>query len=87
MIGRDPTPPEKLLIEQAAWIQLHIVLLDEQVTTGRALSLHDRRSRTAFVSTLTALMRQLRLLRGKTPGAAPPSLADHLARHAEVRTA
>jgi hypothetical protein len=80
MVG-NPTPAENVAIERAAWLRLHIALIDERVAAGAILSAHDMRSYTAYSSTLLAAMRRLRNSEGKTASEPPgPTLAEHLAR-------
>jgi hypothetical protein len=79
MVGGDPTPAERTLIERTCWVRLHLALIDERVAAGAVLSAHDMRSYTAYTSTLVTLLRQLRLLRGKTEAEPPtPRLVDLL---------
>jgi hypothetical protein len=81
MVGGDPTPAERTVIERACWVRLHLALIDERVAGGAVLSAHDQRSYTAYTSTLVTLLRQLRLLQTDKPAIEPegPRLAELMA--------
>jgi hypothetical protein len=79
MVG-DPTPAENVVIERAAWLRLHLALLDERVAAGAILSAHDMRSYTGYTSTLINATRRLRNSDGKIEAAPPgPTLAEYIA--------
>lgn len=78
-VGGSPSPTQRALIDRAAWLSLHIALIDERTAEGKPMTEHDSRTYLAWTNTLTRLMRQIGL---KGIAERPPSLRDHLATRA-----
>ncbi len=76
----NPSATQRILIERAAVLSLQIAMLDGKHAAG-GLTPHDQREYLAWTNALTRLMRQLGM---KSAAERPPSLADHLARHASA---
>jgi hypothetical protein len=76
-VGGAPSASQRIVIDRAVWLRLHLLLLDEKLAGGTVLTDYDRRSYSAFSNSLVRAMREL----GLAPTAPkPPSLAEHLAR-------
>lgn len=83
-VGGNSSAAQRLLIEQAASLRLHLALMDKRTAEGRELSERDGRQYLAWANSLSKLLRHLGL---KSGGAAsrPRTLADHLARRGEAQ--
>jgi hypothetical protein len=75
-VGGSPSATQSALIDQAAWLGLHIDLMNRRTAEGRAMTERDSREYLAWVNSQGRLLRQLGL-RG-TP-APKRSLAEHMA--------
>lgn len=75
-VGGEPSAAQRILIEQAAQLRLHIALMDKRTAEGRELSERDARQYLAWANSLSKLLRHLGL---KGVAARPRSLADHIA--------
>ncbi|MBB4272333.1 hypothetical protein [Rhizobium mongolense] len=59
-IGGNPTATQKALIDRAAWLQLHVSLMDAKtLDDGGPLSERDSRQYLAWSNALTRIMRDL----------------------------
>jgi hypothetical protein len=67
-VGGNPSATQRVTIDRVAWLRLHVMLLDEKVAGGKALTEHDRRTYCAFSNSLVRAMREL----GMAPAAARP---------------
>jgi hypothetical protein len=75
-VGGNPSATQRALIEQAAWLQLHIRTMDNKAVSGKLTAL-DSRTYLAWQNTLRRTMQAL------GPAASPPqdrgpSLRQHL---------
>jgi hypothetical protein len=75
-VGGNPSATQKLLIEQAIGLQLHIALLDQKTLDGYDMTSHDVHHYLAWCNSLSRLLRQLGLKGAPQP---KQSLAEHLA--------
>lgn len=77
-IGGNPTATQKALIDRAAWLQLHVSLMDAKtLDDGGPLSERDSRQYLAWSNALTRILRDLGA--DKKPGQKPQrSLKDLL---------
>ena len=75
-VGGSPSAAQRMLIEQAAQLRLHLAMMDRRTAQGRALTPHDSRVYLAWANSLSKLLRHLGL---KGAAARPKVLADHLA--------
>jgi hypothetical protein len=83
-VGGNPSSAQRVLIDRAAWLRLHVLLLDEKVAGGKTMTGHDQRAYLAFSNSLVRAMREF----GMQPTAPPaPTLAEHLARRAAEKSA
>lgn len=75
-IGSKPTATQKALIDRAAWLQLHVSLMDAKtLEEGGPLSERDSRQYLAWSNALTRILRDLGA--DKKPGQKPQrSLKD-----------
>lgn len=81
-VGGNPSATQKALIERAAWLTLHVSLMDQKLMEqgdGATLSERDSRQYLAWSNSLTRTIRQL----GVTDGGAKPKrkLSDLIADH------
>ena len=77
-VGGNPSAAQRALIERAAWLRLHIRLMDNRTAEGRELTELDSRTYLAWVNSLRMMMAQL----GPAvplPSAKPATLADLIA--------
>lgn len=79
-VGGNPTATQRALIERAAWLTLHVSLMDQKLLEqgeGATLSERDGRQYLAWSNSLTRTIREL----GIKPGSGQPrqSLADRIA--------
>ena len=81
-VGGKPSATQTALINRAAWLQLHMALLDERTTTGKPMTEHDSRTYLAWTNTFTRLMRQLGL---KGAAQRQPTLQEHIANRAAAQ--
>ena len=58
-LGGKPSPPQRVLVDRAAWLTLHMAQIDARTAEGRPMTEHDSRTYLAWSNTLTRLMRQL----------------------------
>jgi hypothetical protein len=72
-VGGSPSPAERVLIDRLAWLQLHVMLIDEKAAAGSPMSPHDQRAYLAFSNAISRGMRALGL---KAAQPAAPSLAE-----------
>lgn len=76
-VGGNPSAPQKALIDRAAWLSLHIALMDAKLLEGDGpLSERDSREYLAWSNSLTRCLRSLGM--GEAPVEKTPSLADYL---------
>ncbi len=78
-VGGKPTAPQRAIIERAAWLTLHVSLMDAKLLDeGGCCSLSERDSRQylAWSNSLTRTVRELGLKTNKKSG---PSVDDYLA--------
>jgi hypothetical protein len=69
-IGGNPTAPQAALIDRAAWLQLHVSLMDAKtLEEGGPLSERDSRQYLAWSNALTRILRDLGT--DKKPGSKP----------------
>lgn len=80
-VGGNPSPAERVLIDRLAWLQLHVLLIDEQVAGGKPMSDHDRKSYLAFSNAISRGMRALGL---KAAAPRVPTMTEYLAGKAGV---
>ncbi len=78
-LGGKPSATQRAMIDRAAWLTLHMALIDAKIGTTGSLTDHDSRTYLAWSNTLTRTMRSLGL-----HGAAPAieTLDDIRRRHA-----
>jgi hypothetical protein len=77
--GGTPSITQRGLIDRAAWLTLHLAMMDARTVGGLGMTDHDSRQYLAWNNGLIRTLRQLGL---KGAAEQPPSLAQHLARHA-----
>jgi hypothetical protein len=65
MVGGEPTPAQRAIIDRVAWLRLHVTLLDEKVGSGAILSDHDVRH---YLSYTNAIVRAMARLGAKAKG-------------------
>ena len=82
-LGGRPSVVQVRLIERAAWLSLRLAQLDQRIAEG-GFTEHDSGVYLAWSNSLARLLARLGL---QPAAAAPPSLADHLARRAAEREA
>ena len=66
-VGGRPSATQRMLIERAAWLTIHVAQLDAK-GVGPGLTEHDHRQYLAWSNTLTRTLRTLGL-----EGASPPA--------------
>ncbi len=74
-VGGDPTATEQRLIERAAWLELHLDMMDRRGAERGSLSERESRSYLAYENSYRRSLAQLGLARRKPAG---PSLRDYL---------
>ena len=74
-VGGVPTATLAGLIERAAWLTLHLTMIDGKVAAGSRLTDHDARSYLGWANALSRILRQIGLSAAKPKA---PTLADHL---------
>ena len=79
-VGGRPSATQAALIERAAWLTLHVALLDAKRVQGAA-SEHDSRTYLAWSNSLTRTLAAMGLAAAPKPVA---TLADHLAERREA---
>lgn len=80
-VGGKPSATQRAMIDRAAWLRLHIRLMDNRTAEGRELTELDSRTYLAWVNSLRLMMEAL----GPAvpmPDDKPTSLKAHLARQA-----
>ena len=80
-VGGSPSATQRAIIERAAWLRLHLMLMDNKTAEGRALTELDSRTYLAWVGSLARLMIAL----GPpvpSPSERSPTLREHLERRA-----
>ena len=77
-VGGKASATQKAMIERAAWLRLHIRLMDNRTAEGHALTEVDSRTYLAWVNSLRMLMVALGP-EVPLPEAKPPTLAGYLA--------
>ena len=76
-VGGKPSATQRMLIERAATLSLHVEGLDRKVLTGGVMTEHDSRTYLAWSNSLTRTLRELGLAK---PQDAPGNrLQAHLA--------
>jgi hypothetical protein len=76
-VGGNPSAPQRALIERAAWLTLHVALMDAKLMEegeGATHSERDSRQYLAWSNSLTRIMKQLGT--DKVPAKPRKSLAD-----------
>lgn len=58
-LGSEPSPVQLALTERIAMLQLRLMMLDERVATGAALSATEEKSYASLNSALARMMREL----------------------------
>ena len=76
-VGGKPSATQRMLIERAATLALHVETLDRKVLEGGVMSEHDSRTYLAWSNSLTRTLRELGL--GKPQDAPGNRLQQHLA--------
>lgn len=68
-VGGAPSVTQKMLIDRAAWLSLHLALLDEKAIGSAGFTDHDHRTYLAWSSALSRLLRDLGMaaVRPKAP--------------------
>ncbi|MFT8802199.1 MULTISPECIES: hypothetical protein [Gluconobacter] len=74
-VGGKPSATQKALIERAAWMTLHVTMMDRKMMEGGAPAERDARQYLAWANTLTRTMRQLGI---EGTAASAPSLDAYL---------
>lgn len=74
-VGGKPSAVERILIERAVMMTVHLARMDAAALAADAMSDHARREYLAWDGKLRQALRQL----GKPAAAKPPSLADYIA--------
>ena len=78
-VGGAPSAPQRVLIQRAAWLQLHLAQLDAQlINKGGIATGHDTNQYLAWSNGLARLLNQLGL---DAAAATPPTMADLAADH------
>ena len=75
-VGGNPSATQKALIERAAWLTLHVSLMDQKLIEqgeGSTLSEHDSRQYLAWSDSLQRILRDIGLLQRKRD---PEHLSD-----------
>lgn len=75
-VGGSPSTAQRLLIEQAASLRLHLAMMDRRTAEGRELTERDGRQYLAWSNSLSKLLRHLGL---KGTAARPKTLQQHMA--------
>lgn len=78
-VGGKPSATQNALIERAAWLTLHVALLDAKMTAPSSLTEHDSRTYLAWSASLVRTLRTLGLQGAPLP---IETLDDIRARHA-----
>lgn len=81
-VGGKPSAPQRMLIERATTLALHVEMLDRKVLQGGAMTEHDSRTYLAWSNSLTRTLRELGVDRSTSPQAPGAALQAHLARKA-----
>lgn len=83
--GGKPTVIERVLIDRAAALELHLALFDRQAVERSALSARNGRQYVAWSNALRLLLREFHAIAGKPkPTTGARSLAEHLAERART---
>lgn len=86
-VGGSPSPAERVLIDRLAWLQLHVLLIDERVSGGHPMSGHDQRAYLAFSNAISRGMRTFGLKAAAAPVDPTADFHAALARIAAARDA
>ena len=76
-VGGKPSATQRMLIERAATLALHVETLDRKVLQGGVMSEHDSRTYLAWSNSLTRTLRELGL--GKPQDVPGNRLQQHIA--------
>jgi len=79
-VGGSPSVTQRALIDRAAWVTLHLAVLDKKTVDGMPLTTPEQVAYTSLNATLARCMARL----GTQPAAPPKpkTLAEHLAERA-----
>ncbi|MGI4951185.1 MAG: hypothetical protein ACRYGM_05220 [Janthinobacterium lividum] len=80
-LGGKPSATQLVLVDEAAWIRLHLAQLKAKTAAGHQMTEHDSRHYMAWSNSLSRLMRQLGL-QGKAERA--PSLGEYVAQRSAM---
>ncbi|MDF3625776.1 hypothetical protein [Brytella acorum] len=78
-VGGKPSPTQLALIERAAWITLHMTLMDGHMLQGGAPAERDARQYLAWSNTHARIMRALGL---ESAAASPETLSAYISERA-----
>ena len=75
-LGGKPSATQRALIDRAAWLMLHVALIDERTAEGKPMTECDSRT---YLAWSNSLVRTMRALGFASVAERKPTLADHLA--------
>lgn len=78
-VGGKPSAPQRMLIERAATLALHVGTLDRKVLESGVMTEHDSRVYLAWSNSLTRTLRELGVDRSTSPQDPGAPLRDYLA--------
>lgn len=76
-VGGTPSATQSALIERAAWLTLHVAMLDAKMTAPGSMTEHDSRT---YLAWSASLVRTLRTLGLKAAAQAAPTIDDLMTR-------
>lgn len=83
-VGGKPSAPQRMLIERAATLALHVGTLDRKVLESGTMTEHDSRTYLAWSNSLTRTLRELGVDHSASPQDPGAVLRDYMASKAKA---